>query len=96
LNGRNYYPQDLESAVGDLPGVRRGNVVAFGNRAFAGREQVVIVVETRAPVAAAQAATLRGLVRGCGWRGGSRPRAGRSSGHRSGGATGVPSRLRGG
>jgi len=52
LNGANHYPQDLEWAVGELEGVRRGNVVAFsvmrdgiehlmmaaeGNRSDAGR-----------------------------------------------------------
>ena len=29
-NGRKYHPQDLEWAVDDLAGVRRGRVVAFG------------------------------------------------------------------
>ena len=29
LNGANHYPQDIEWVVGDLEGVRRGNVVAF-------------------------------------------------------------------
>jgi fatty-acyl-CoA synthase len=30
IRGRNFYPQDIEWVVGELPGVRRGNVVAFG------------------------------------------------------------------
>jgi fatty-acyl-CoA synthase len=30
VRGRNYYPTDIEWAVGELPNVRRGNVVAFG------------------------------------------------------------------
>jgi len=30
IRGRNYYPNDIEWAVGELQGVRRGNVVAFG------------------------------------------------------------------
>ncbi len=29
IRGRNFYPQDIEWAVSELPGVRRGNVVAF-------------------------------------------------------------------
>jgi len=29
VNGANHYPQDLEWVVGDIEGVRRGNVVAF-------------------------------------------------------------------
>lgn len=47
VNGRNHYPQDLEWAAGEVPGVRRGNVVAFGAGAFGGREKVVIVVESK-------------------------------------------------
>ncbi|HEX3344732.1 MAG TPA: fatty acyl-AMP ligase, partial [Polyangiaceae bacterium] len=30
IRGRNYYPSDIEWSVSELPGVRRGNVVAFG------------------------------------------------------------------
>jgi fatty-acyl-CoA synthase len=30
VRGRNYYPSDIEWAVGEVPHVRRGNVVAFG------------------------------------------------------------------
>ncbi len=30
IRGRNFYPQDIEWVVSELPGVRRGNVVAFG------------------------------------------------------------------
>jgi fatty-acyl-CoA synthase len=30
IRGRNFYPQDVEWTVSELPGVRRGNVVAFG------------------------------------------------------------------
>jgi fatty-acyl-CoA synthase len=29
IRGRNFYPQDIEWVVSELPGVRRGNVVAF-------------------------------------------------------------------
>lgn len=29
VRGRNFYPQDIEWLVGDMPNVRRGNVVAF-------------------------------------------------------------------
>ena len=29
VRGRNYYPNDIEWAISELPGVRRGNVVAF-------------------------------------------------------------------
>ena len=30
VNGRNYYPQDLEWEAGKVEGVRKGNVIAFG------------------------------------------------------------------
>jgi fatty-acyl-CoA synthase len=60
VRGRNYYPTDIEWAVGELPNVRRGNVVAFGvtvdaqGRPFrgdgqgddsAGEEQLVVCCE---------------------------------------------------
>jgi fatty-acyl-CoA synthase len=47
LNGRNYYPQDIEWSVNELPGVRKGNVVAFGTNAFSAKEKVVVVVEAK-------------------------------------------------
>src|SRR5262249_1642729 len=43
-NGRKYHPQDLEWAVDDVPGVRRGRVVAFGVAAAGRADRVVIVV----------------------------------------------------
>ena len=36
IRGRNFYPQDIEWVVSELPGVRRGNVVAFGVSVNAG------------------------------------------------------------
>jgi acyl-CoA synthetase (AMP-forming)/AMP-acid ligase II len=45
VNGRKYQPQDLEWAVDDLPGVRRGRVVAFGIADSGRADRVVIVVE---------------------------------------------------
>jgi acyl-CoA synthetase (AMP-forming)/AMP-acid ligase II len=49
VNGRNFYPEDLEWAVGELPGVRSGNVVAFGVGGLGSgdRERVVVVVESK-------------------------------------------------
>jgi fatty-acyl-CoA synthase len=44
INGANHYPQDIEWMVGDLPGVRRGNVVAFSVMDD-GREELVLVAE---------------------------------------------------
>ena len=49
VNGRNFYPEDLEWAVGELPGVRSGNVVALGvgGLGTGDRERVVVVVESK-------------------------------------------------
>jgi fatty-acyl-CoA synthase len=47
VNGRNYYPQDLEWEAGRVEGVRKGNVVAFGTmKPHNDRERVVITFET--------------------------------------------------
>jgi 1-acyl-sn-glycerol-3-phosphate acyltransferase len=47
--GRNFYPYELEHAVGDLPGVRKGCVAVFGALPLAGAgvERLVVVAETR-------------------------------------------------
>jgi 1-acyl-sn-glycerol-3-phosphate acyltransferase len=46
--GRNLYPQELEAAVGDLPGIRKGCVAVFGSTdANTGTEQLIILAETR-------------------------------------------------
>ncbi len=48
VNGRNYYPQDLEWEAGNVTGVRRGNVIAFGTmKPHGDRERVVVVFETQ-------------------------------------------------
>ncbi len=44
IRGRNFYPQDIEWVVSELPGVRRGNVVAFSVEVD-GEEQLVICAE---------------------------------------------------
>lgn len=44
VRGRNFYPNDLEWVVSELPGVRRGNVVAFGVDVN-GEEQLVVAAE---------------------------------------------------
>ena len=46
VNGRKYHPQDLEWAVDDIDGVRRGHVVAFGDTQPGASDRVVLVVET--------------------------------------------------
>ncbi|MCF6281692.1 MAG: AMP-binding protein [Candidatus Polarisedimenticolaceae bacterium] len=51
LAGRNIYPQELEEAVGEVDGIRRGRVVAFGSqRERMATERLVIIAESRAPV----------------------------------------------
>lgn len=45
--GRNVFPEEIERAVGECPGVRAGNVVAFGVPGRAGKEELVVVAETR-------------------------------------------------
>jgi fatty-acyl-CoA synthase len=52
VNGRKYHPQDLEWAVDDLAGVRRGRVVAFGASELGRADRVVIVVEPNGTVPA--------------------------------------------
>jgi acyl-CoA synthetase (AMP-forming)/AMP-acid ligase II len=49
VNGRNYYPQDMEWEASKVTGIRKGNVIAFGARDPTGRERdrerVVIAFE---------------------------------------------------
>jgi fatty-acyl-CoA synthase len=52
IRGRNYYPSDIEWSVSELPGVRRGNVVAFGVDVD-GEEQLVVCCEGTAADSAA-------------------------------------------
>jgi fatty-acyl-CoA synthase len=50
VNGRNYYPQDLEWESSTVVGVRKGNVIAFGTmKPNHDRERVVIAFETSIP-----------------------------------------------
>ncbi|MCA9609391.1 MAG: acyl-CoA synthetase, partial [Myxococcales bacterium] len=54
IKGANHHPQDLEWAIGELEGVRRGNVCAF-SVVRDGTEELVIMAEA----ARADAARLR-------------------------------------
>ena len=46
--GRNIYPQELEEAVGEIPGIRKGCVAVFGAPdAATGTERLVVLAETR-------------------------------------------------
>ncbi len=44
--GRHIYPEEIEHVVGDLPGVRRGCVAAFGVVGADATERLVVVAET--------------------------------------------------
>jgi acyl carrier protein len=55
--GRNIYPDELEEAVGDLPGIRKGRVAVFGSPdPSSGTERLVVMAETREADASARAA----------------------------------------
>ncbi|GLI33829.1 AMP-binding protein [Desulforhabdus amnigena] len=46
--GRNIYPRELEEAVGNLAGIRKGNVVVFGSAdPVSGTERLIVLCETR-------------------------------------------------
>jgi fatty-acyl-CoA synthase len=47
INGRNIFPEDIERAVASVDGVRAGNVIAFGVEGAKGKEQMVVVAETK-------------------------------------------------
>ncbi|HVS04374.1 MAG TPA: AMP-binding protein, partial [Thermoanaerobaculia bacterium] len=62
--GRNLYPQELEEAVGELPGVRKGGVAVFATAgAEEGGERMVVVAESESRTGEA-AEELRGEVAG--------------------------------
>jgi acyl-CoA synthetase (AMP-forming)/AMP-acid ligase II len=63
VNGRNYYPQDLEWEAGKVEGVRKGNIIAFGTmKPHNDRERVIICFET-AVAGEAERAALKAEVR---------------------------------
>jgi acyl-CoA synthetase (AMP-forming)/AMP-acid ligase II len=67
VNGRNYYPQDLEWEASKVEGVRKGNVIAFGARDPSGverdRERVVMALEVQEPERLRNASALLAEVR---------------------------------
>jgi fatty-acyl-CoA synthase len=48
VGGRNVFPEDVERAIGDIAGVRAGNVIAFGVENERHRETLVLVAELKA------------------------------------------------
>jgi fatty-acyl-CoA synthase len=61
VRGRNFYPNDIEWAVSELPKVRRGNVVAFG-LAVGESEELVICAEAFQSDAQALSAEIAALI----------------------------------
>jgi fatty-acyl-CoA synthase len=61
IRGRNYYPTDIEWAISELPGIRRGNVVAFGVDVD-GEEHLVIAAEAHKSDAAGLVETITSAV----------------------------------
>jgi 1-acyl-sn-glycerol-3-phosphate acyltransferase len=54
--GRHLYPQEIEEAVAEIPGIRKGGVVVFSvSDPSAGTERVVVLAETREVDPAAKA-----------------------------------------
>jgi len=47
INGKNYYPQDIEAVVSRAPGVRDGQCVAFSDLDDTGAEHCIIVAEAK-------------------------------------------------
>jgi fatty-acyl-CoA synthase len=45
--GRNVFPEDIERAIGELDGIRAGNVIAFGVQSERRGENLVLVAETK-------------------------------------------------
>lgn len=68
VGGRNYFPQDLESAVDGVPGVRPGAVAAFAASAPGHPDRAVVIVEAHGGVAvdALQAEVRRRVLRATG------------------------------
>ncbi|WP_232791770.1 hypothetical protein [Amycolatopsis sp. M39] len=61
VNGRNHDPQTVEWTAAEVPGLRKGNVVAF-TRPGRATEEVVIVAELRSGDAAAVARRVRSRI----------------------------------
>jgi len=62
LNGKNYYPQDIERVVSKVEGVREGQCVAFSRLDPTGAEIAVVVAESAKKSAQAAAAIGQAIV----------------------------------
>src|SRR4029077_8330403 len=62
LAGRNLYPHEIEDVVAQVPGVRKGCVVAFGAAdPKKGTERLIVVAETRERDSASRARIAQGI-----------------------------------
>ena len=59
--GRNIHPHELEAAIGDLPGIRRGCVAVFAAAGPDRAERLVVVAETREEDGSARDRLRRGI-----------------------------------
>ena len=59
VNGRNIWPQDLEWAAEEIPGLRRGDAAAFSVDGSQDEEEVVLLIQCRTTDPAARAALVR-------------------------------------
>ena len=59
--GRNIHPHELEAAIGDLPGIRRGCVAVFAAAGPDRAERLVVVAESREEDATARDRLKRGI-----------------------------------
>jgi acyl-CoA synthetase (AMP-forming)/AMP-acid ligase II len=62
-HGRKYHPQDLESTIGELPGIRQSAVVVFGIDRGDAPDDVIAVLEARASTAAGMVDRVRRRIR---------------------------------
>ena len=61
VNGRNIWPQDLEWAVEELPGLRRGDAAAFSIEGQDDGDDVILLVQCRTTEAEARDALVRAV-----------------------------------
>jgi fatty-acyl-CoA synthase len=62
VNGRNVFPEDVEAAAANVPGVRRGNVVAFRMQDDGPVERVVVFAESSSDDRAQTTKQVRGEI----------------------------------
>src|SRR5439155_3815537 len=61
LNGKNYYPQDIEKVISNVDGIRDGQCAAFSRLDERGGEVAVIVAESRKNTDGLEEAVIRAV-----------------------------------